>query len=206
MVKQTICSKQQVERYLLNQLSEEEETLFQQHLTHCEMCRSYITEIRALASIVGEKEFYQHKESGRSLSVWMRRYLKYGVSVAACLVILIGLSVYRHLKPSDKDILYPTNIEYQMRASGGNAGVKLIFPDRDSIHIDSNKPIVFKWDSSASFHLKVNFKDSTLFEMKGNGSEYSLPITTFTPYPYIHWTLTVNEQSYSGQIHFPTKN
>ncbi|WP_293666675.1 anti-sigma factor [uncultured Parabacteroides sp.] len=205
MDNKNICNKKQVERYLLNQMTEEEETLFQEHLIHCEACRSYMTEIRRLASIVGGEDLYYIKTPSVTNGTVRIRHLKYWLSVGACLLLLIGISIFRHERQQTEKGLYPTSIEYRNRASNGKADIKLLFPDQDTVKIKHSQPVLFKWDSSCSFHLKVQYEDTTLFDVKGNGMEYSLPVTTLSPYPYITWDLTVDEQSYSGQILFSNK-
>ncbi|MDR3268028.1 MAG: zf-HC2 domain-containing protein, partial [Tannerella sp.] len=45
----TLCSRVGVERYLLNRMSPEEETLFQKHLHTCRACNAYLSAARNLA-------------------------------------------------------------------------------------------------------------------------------------------------------------
>lgn len=194
-----ICGKKQVESYLLNQMTEEEETLFQEHLAQCESCCKYLTEIRTLASIVREEDLYMEtpfvkRKTNQGLGYWS--------SVAACILFLIGLSTFWYKKQQVEDMLYPTSIEYKNRASSDKADIQLLFPTQDTTNIKRNQPVVFKWDTLCSFHLKIRYKETTLLDIEGKGTEYTLPTATFTSYPHIYWILTVGEQSHSGQIIF----
>ncbi|MBP3517173.1 MAG: zf-HC2 domain-containing protein [Parabacteroides sp.] len=200
MDNKNICDKIQVERYLLNQMGQEEETRFQEHLSQCESCRDYLTKIRAIATIVGENDLPDIQVSTfQKKKIQMSRWL----SVAACILFAICISVFLHTKQQTADeVLYPTSIEYRNRASGDQVFVKLLYPDHDSICVPSSRSVLFRWDSPCTYQLKIRYKDTILLDVKGNGSEYALSSETFALYPYITWDLKVDEQSYSGQIIF----
>ena len=93
MDNQNICNKMQVERYLLNQMEQEEETRFQEHLTQCEPCRDYLTKIRVVATIVEENDLQDIPDStSRRKKIQMWRWS----SVAACILFVISISAFWH--------------------------------------------------------------------------------------------------------------
>ncbi|WP_195280693.1 zf-HC2 domain-containing protein [Parabacteroides johnsonii] len=198
MDNKNICDKTQVERYLLNQMEQEEETRFQVHLSQCESCRNYLAKVRAVAAIIGEND--QHTSGKKKIQLW------HWPSVAACILFMIGISVFSYKKYSKTDeVLYPTSIEYRNRASDSQTSVKLLYPDQDSINVPLCQPISFKWDYPCTYQLKARYKKTVLFDTEGNGSEYTLSTERFTPYPSITWDLKIDEQFYSGQIIFSNK-
>ena len=92
-----ICNRRQVERYLLNQMEDAEEDLFQQHLDRCETCRGYADSIRALSGIVGDEEVVPvacvSTEKKEKKHFILSQMLKWQ-SIAACVLLLVGLSFY----------------------------------------------------------------------------------------------------------------
>lgn len=198
MDNKNICDKTQVERYLLNQMEQEEETRFQEHLSRCESCRNYLAKVRAVAAIIGENN--QPTSQKKKIQLW------HWASVAACILFMAGISVFSYKKHQKaEEVLYPTSIEYRNRASDGQTSVKLLYPDQDSIYVPICQPISFKWDHPCTYQLKARYKETVLFDTEGNGSEYTLLTERFTPYPSITWDLKINEQFYSGQIIFSNK-
>nr|WP_129732598.1 zf-HC2 domain-containing protein [Parabacteroides goldsteinii] len=195
-----ICSKKQVERYLLNQMDLEEESSFQEHLAQCDSCRSYLERIRVVAAIVGDNNFQNNsfpEIKKKTFQLW------HWLSVASCILLMVGGATlgYKWYQKTD-EVLYPTSIEYRNRALADSLSVKLLYPDQDTIYIKSSQSVLFKWNYSCSYHLNAQYENIILFDIEGEGSEFSLFTDTLTSYPYIIWNLKVDEQSYSGQITF----
>lgn len=194
-----ICNKIQVERYLLNRMTEEEEFLFQKHLTNCESCRRYITKIRKLASVVGEEGFYVNTGTSKEKTFHIR-HLRFWMSTAACILLLVGISTFWYNKQHNENILYPTTIEHRNRATNSKVEVKLLYPNKDTIRIIRGKSLLFKWEPESSFHLKIKNRNKIILDEKGYGQEYSIPIKTFTLNSIFTWNITIDSLDYSGVI------
>lgn len=191
------CPKKQVERYLLNQMALDEETCFQEHLMRCEFCRTYLSEIRMLASVVGDEGliFCAPRKKRKMIQIRM-----WGVSVAACIIVLVGISTFWIKKHQAKEQIYSTYIEYNNRASADEADIKLLLPIKDTIFQKRNQPVLFRWTPSSSYRLRIFHEGINLLEVEGNGTDYTLFPTVFISYPSITWNLVVDEHSYFGQI------
>lgn len=176
-------------------MTQEEETLFQEHLINCESCHNYLTSIRTLASIVGQDGLYINSP----IKTHTHR-INYWLSIAACFLLVIGISIFWHKKQDSENMLYPISVEHQNRAANEQIKVKLLLPVQDTIKIHQRQPVLFQWTPQSPFYLKIKYKNETLFEIDGNEKKYILPTETLTLYPYIDWYLTVDEQSYSGRI------
>lgn len=194
---QKACSKKRVERYLLNQMTLDEETCFQKHLMQCELCRAYVSEIRMIASIVGNEDltFCAPQNKRKMIQIWKR-----GFSVVACLILLVGISTFWIKKYQTKERIYSTSIEYNNRASADEVGINLLFPIKDTISQKRNQPVLFRWTPSSAFHLQIFHEGINLLEIEGNGTDYILSPTIFISYPSITWNLVIDEHSYFGQI------
>ena len=193
------CSKKQVERYLLNQMTLEEETLFQNHLMRCEFCTTYLSEIRMIASIVGNEEltFCFPQKKRKMMRIWMRGWV-----VAACLILLVGISTFWIKRNQSKGQIYSTYIEYNNRASADEVGINLLFPIKDTIYQKRNQPILFRWNRSSPFHLRISYERIDLLEIDGDGADCTLSPMRFISYPSITWSLVIDKHSYVGQIAF----
>jgi len=131
----TICSRTSVERYLLNNMMTDEETLFQEHLHTCNSCRVYLNTLRNLAGVSSDEmqelsgmsgEISEPAEIKRqeptsknrekkkspviSLSTKMRWFL-----AAACLIPACGIFLYKFLR--EPGIPHTTQIMHQNKAS-----------------------------------------------------------------------------------------
>lgn len=193
-----ICNKTQVERYLLNRMTEEEEILFQKHLIDCESCRNYLSKIRKLAAIVGKDELYINTiHKNKSVDI---PYLKYWISTAACILLLTGISTLWYKKQQNENILYPTSIEHKIRSTNDKVEVKLLYPDKDTIKLYSGDYLLFKWEPQCSFHLKIIYKNKLILDEKGYGQNYSVPIKLLTSDSEFIWNMTIDSLVYSGII------
>jgi anti-sigma factor RsiW len=114
----TICSRSEVERYLLNRMSPGEETQFQQHLAHCEACLTYLNSLRALSLFVGEGLPQRLVQKKLQSSYKQRRYWLYRLPVAACILLALGIFFFRSGESLPEDGLpHEVSIQFQHRAS-----------------------------------------------------------------------------------------
>lgn len=194
-----ICNKTQVERYLLNRMTEEEEILFQKHLINCETCRNYLSKIRRLAAIVGQDGLYINTKIHNNKSVHAP-YLKYWISTAACILLVTGISTLWYKKQQNENTLYPTSIEHKIRSTNDKVEVKLFYPDKDTIRLYEEESLLFKWKPQCSFHLKIIYKDKLILDEKGYGQNYSVPIKLLTSDSELIWNMTIDSLVYSGII------
>ena len=192
------CNREQVGRYLLNRMTAEEETRFQQHLAGCKSCRQYMGQIRSLASLLKEEEL-----GGLSLCRNERtnNIKRYWISIAASLLLLVGLSVFWFVRRTSGEV-YPTSVMYKNRATYEQTDNQVVSPNQKTVQVKGYQDVCFRWDTEATFHLKIKDGVTVLFEIAGKGSEYVLPVKNYSAYPSLHWDLTVGEQSYSGELIF----
>ena len=195
------CDKKQAEAYLLNRLSPEEETLFQMHLATCESCRGYVQKVRTLATVLkadeeDEESVKEEKEKkGRKIP-----FGRYWLSVAACVLILVGISTLWHTTRQAEGMKYAVSVEENRRASQAKIPVRLLQPEQKMSLSGTEHVVQFEWNISCPYHLKVSYNETVLFETEGNGSEYALSTNMWTSYPHVNWKLTVDGEVYYGKI------
>jgi len=108
----TICSRTSVERYLLNKMTPDEETLFQNHLDSCNDCTDYLNIIRNVAGIGKDELPYIEVKATKTpefevltpkknfsaalhLSVTMRLIMLAACLIPVCIKYLTGSFVSR---------------------------------------------------------------------------------------------------------------
>lgn len=176
-----ICNRQQVERYLLNQMGEAEEDSFQQHLDRCDTCRDYADSIRALSGIIGDEEVVSvacvSPEKKEKKHFFLSRIWKWQ-SIAASILLLIGLSFYIGMqqgqRPDMRELIVqvPAGQRVELVLTDGtkvwlNAKTVLKFPNNFTgnsrevildgegyfdVTKDSNKPFIVKTEK---YNVKV---------------------------------------------------
>lgn len=104
--KNNICSRSEVERYLLNKMSADEETLFQQHLTTCQECNAYLQTLRNLAGFVGSDNMQQIDFGEEKEKRSNRRSIYYWISTAASILLIFGISFYFLNKGSQEETTF----------------------------------------------------------------------------------------------------
>lgn len=68
-----------------------EETGFQEHLETCKACRTYVNFIRRLSCLIADEELaYSERPVGRKKKIRLWSF----VSIAACIVLIAGISLY----------------------------------------------------------------------------------------------------------------
>lgn len=92
--KKHTCSRVEVERYLLNKMSFDDETLFQEHLVTCRECRLYLQAIRNLSGFAGEGDLQNITSPEKKKDLKTGKRIYYWVSVAAGILLVFGLSFY----------------------------------------------------------------------------------------------------------------
>jgi hypothetical protein len=114
-------SRRDAERYLLNQMTDEEETLFQQHLDTCATCRSALKQIRDLSQLFRRGEADRLVARTRPLNRLPVRYL-FRAAAASVLLVVVGLSVvFFSQQGRDNDEAHDLQIEHQHRDAVGYA-------------------------------------------------------------------------------------
>jgi hypothetical protein len=189
-----VCSPLQAERYLLNRMTANEEDRFQQHLEHCSICREYLKRVRTLSALIGDEDSSSLEEAESGPALRRRLRTSSAIAIAASLALLLVFSLYWVAGE------YPANgltshipfIREMSRANGGNVGLQVLFPDRDTVtFIISEKPLVLKWNMAAGYKLTLRSGGKKILQAKGFSDHYSFDREDLLRYRRIDWTLDV---------------
>ena len=230
----TFCSRTSVERYLLNRMSTDEETLFQEHLYTCDACRVYLSSLRNLAGMSNDeatnpaimtvkmpKPAAETREKKQTkvfpLSVTMRWML-----AAACLIPVGGILLYSFLR--EPGIAHNTQIMHQNRASveyadtsGSNLSLSgdtiivhdslyLFSPDQPSCIIDpTEEEIVFRWNRESGYQLLLEVDGKTIANIDSVGTACTVDSALAIKYEHLDWTLTIEGKELKGKLYIQTK-
>lgn len=198
--KSSICSKGQVERYLLNQMDDEEETAFQEHLLQCESCRTYLENLRKIAKNL-QLDHSESKTEGIRVSsiLKIRPYIL--VSAAASIILIVGLSFYFW---KDNNTYQLQQTDYSKAAISTNFA-ELIYPPEDEeisiIRLSENKEFfTFEWNNPTTFELLIKSGNKIILDKKGNSEKYDLKITEIQSFEDLDWELKLGNDEYKGKL------
>ena len=189
-----VCSPLQAERYLLNRMTTNEEDMFQQHLEHCGGCRDYLAQVRMLSAIIGGEDSTALAEEESETALRRRLKMPAVLTMAAALALLVVFSLYwvADEYPGNRLTSHIPFIREMSRANGGEAGLKVLFPDRDTVtFVISEKPLILKWNMTVNYKLILRSDGKTILQVKGVGDYYSLDREELLRYRRIDWTLDV---------------
>ncbi|MDR1919943.1 MAG: zf-HC2 domain-containing protein [Tannerellaceae bacterium] len=198
------CSRIQTERYLLNRLSAEEETRFQEHLETCQDCRRYVDSVRTLSALMGGDELHyathqraEPRKTARLLSLWPY------ISVAASVLLLVGISFYWVYRTDEYGTTsHETSINELSKGDLEEAPFQLLFPDKDTLSISTVKaPLIFKWNKAVDYRLILRAGNQTLVEVESSGDSYTLEVEKLGNWPAIDWVLYVENKEWNGRIY-----
>jgi hypothetical protein len=195
------CPRMLVERYLLNQMLPEEEAAFQEHLEACEVCRSYLQEVRSLSRLVIEEE--------KEVPVIRRRLFTW-LLAAAGILLLVGIPVFwGNYAARDTDPiagqggeLHDLLINHQHRAAVDYAPVELLFPKQPACEVNlAREALVFKWSREAAFRLRLASEGKPVFEADSVGDSCAPDAGKLAAYKQVDWTLAIEGKEMKGIIY-----
>jgi hypothetical protein len=195
------CSPLQTERYLLNRMTEEEETLFQQHLDTCETCRSYLKRVRDLSQAFREDDRPQTTLS--RLRPLKRPPVRYFFRAAAAGVLLVvGLSVFLSRRGQEYDGAHDLQIEHQHRAAVDYAdALEVSSPAQPVCTLDvRTTPLIFRWNRVTDYRLRITSGNRLVFTLDSVGDRYAPEPAAIAPYDSLEWTLEADETIIRGKI------
>ena len=199
------CSQVRAERYLLNRMSHEEETLFQIHLETCQACRSYIDSIRNLSNLILDDESVSPEisirktpEKGKKIKLWSF------ISIAACILVVIGFSysVFNNWDGRSGISTHTVYLDHQTKGDKAEMNIEMIFPQKEAVLLNTGTPLIFRWDMETNYRLVVLQGNQTLVENKGYGDHFSMPSVIKLEDPTVlDWVLTVDNKELKGKIY-----
>ena len=220
----TICSLTSVERYLLNKMSTDEETLFQEHLHTCSACGAYLSSIRNLAGIKNEKSLsptaMRLKKRQVPLIFLSTNLLR--VMAAACLLPVCVILLYKYLRepgiPSDTQIIYQNKASvayvdtscFSRSLSDKQANrldtLFLLSPTQPvSIVYPAEEEIVFRWHGESSFQLKLEANGKIVAYIDSVGTNCTIDSSLAACHEYLDWTLAIEGKKRKGRLYIQTK-
>ena len=214
-VDNTVCSRASVERYLLNRMTTDEETLFQEHLLVCDTCKGYLNILRNVAGISNDElteseaiirempkpeSMNEKKKRTTALSVNMRWVL-----LAACLIPICLIMLYQFLR--EQGVPHDTHIMRQNKASVEYADtLTLFFPAQpDCIVNPSKAEIVFRWNRESDYRLLLETAGKTVATIDSVGISYTVDTSLALRYEQLDWTLVVAGKELKGRLYIQTK-
>lgn len=209
----TICSRTSVERYLLNKMTPDEETLFQNHLDTCNDCRDYLDIIRNVAGICKDempdmavnipkipksKVITPIKKLSAAihLPVSMR-----WVMLAACLIPVCVIIFNRFFR--EPGIPHSTHIMHQNRATVEYAdSISLFFPIQPicTVH-PAREEIVFRWNIESDYRIQLESDGKTVVTITGTGMTCKIDSLQIILYEQLDWTLVLQGKELKGRLY-----
>ncbi|GHT29813.1 hypothetical protein AGMMS49574_07610 [Bacteroidia bacterium] len=185
---------------MLNKMSPGEETSFQEHLETCKACRTYVNSIRRLSCLIADEELAYtttptvKRQVGRKKKIRLWSF----VSIAACIVLIAGVSLYvsNNGTPSHK-----TYINRQSKADRAEMELEMVFPDKAEIKLPAGRPVEFKWNREVEYKLVVRYGKRMIVEAEGNGSSYRMEAAWTEGLPALEWTLSAGGKELKGIIY-----
>jgi hypothetical protein len=190
------CSQRRAGRYLLNRMTEAEETLFQQHLEDCEACRSYVDSVRRLSGLVaGELPAYAGTSAIRKPArLWTF------ASIAASILLAVGFSVYVFSDGGGAD--HRTSVNHRTLGDREEMDAELIFPGQPADTLRAGELPAFRWNREAAYELVLRSGSQTLLKAKGNGRAYTPDAGSIKGYRALDWVLTLDGKPFNGTLYF----
>ena len=197
------CSRTDAERYLLNQMTGDEETLFQEHLGTCETCRSCLEQIRSLSQIFLKDDDRQHPffKLRRSKKP-SARYLGYRAA-AAVILLAGGLAVFLSRRNAGQDGAHHLQIEYRHKATVEYADTTLewLSPPYPLCTLNvRSAPLLFRWNRITAYRLRITSGDRTVIAVDSIGDCYTPDPAAVEACDSMLWTLETEELTRTGKI------
>jgi len=149
------CSQEQIERYLLNKMLPGEETLFQIHMGSCSTCRARINTLRRLSYLVADEELvYVETPDKEKYKKEKRKKLRFWSvisSIAACIALIIGISVFKHIREVRYTNEYRKNIALardMVNSSSYNEAASVSLAPQSDVDIDIPRAAVINGETT----------------------------------------------------------
>ena len=198
-------SQVQTERYLLNKMSPDEETLFQIHLEECEDCRSYVNTVRRLSCLIADEELGYTDMFAEKKEAKVQKKLRFRsiISIAACIVLITGISIFLRdtLKDGYGGSIHETHINRQSKTDKVEMAIEMLFPDKEEVSLQAGQPLEFKWNKVTAYQLIVRHGDRTIVETGGFGEYYLLSAKKMKGLSVLDWVLVIENKEFKGKIH-----
>jgi len=226
----TICSRTSVERYLLNRMTTDEETLFQEHLPTCNSCSGYLKVLRNVAGIDSDESLHaedtpqemlkppvvtHEKKQARilPLSVTWRRII-----LAACLIPICLITLYCFLH--EPGIAHDPHINHQHKASvdytdtftltegtvNSMDTLYLLFPTQPVCTVNPTKEdIIFRWNRECDYQLRLETDGKTVATIDSMGMTITIDSSLVVKYNQLEWTLILGGKKLKGTLNIQTK-
>jgi hypothetical protein len=201
--KNNSCTRVDAERYLLNQMTDDEETLFQQHLDTCETCRSCLRQVRSLAqALLGDDD---RRTAVFRLRPFKRPPLRYLFRAAAVGALLVagGLSVFLSKRNAGSDGAHDLRIEHRRRAAieYADASLELLSPPYPVCTLDVRAtPLLFRWNRATAYRLRITSGGRTVIAVDSVGDCYTPEPAAVAACDSLLWMLETEGQVIKGII------
>jgi len=198
------CSQAQAGKYLLNKMTPDEETLFQSHLEACKTCQAYVNTVRRLSCLISDEEpaYLQtaaatKQQNAQKIRLWSI------ASIAASVLVILGISyaVFTNRESESGVLAHETFIEQRTTADRMEIAVEMLFPDKEIVTMDADRPLVFKWNKETDYKLVVKHDNQLVLETEGFGELYELATKSMEGFTELDWVLTAEGQDFKGTIH-----
>jgi hypothetical protein len=186
-------------------MSPGEETRFQQHLEECNVCRAYVNSIRRLSCLIADEELVYAKTPLRKRPVREKTRLWSFVSIAACVLLVGGLSIYIFNDGGPGVLNHKTSVNRQAVADKEEMEVGMIFPDKEEVTVGEGDSLVFRWNREASYKLILRSGEQIVAEAKGEGGNYAPEADKIKGIHVLNWALTLDGKKFKGKIYFNNK-
>jgi len=206
MIKQDskYCSKINTEKYLLNKMSSEEETIFQMHLEECIGCRTYLNLIRNLSCVIAEEELVYAKISGAKTKIKVKTVPLWSFfSIAASIIIIIGITftIFNKRESQFGITTHDTYINTIYKADKSTTVEEMLFPDKEEITLNSSKPLEFRWKRETNYELKVFEGRKTVLDVTGFGDHFFPLIVEKDKSFMLDWLIKIDNDEFRGVIY-----
>lgn len=197
------CSQSRAEKYLLNKMPACEETLFQQHLETCKGCRAYVDSVRRLSIFIADEELAcvsmpLAPKPAKEIRLWSF------ASIAACLLLIGGLSVYVFQDGGYGLSHHRTSVNRQSLGDKEEMEVAVTFPGKDVVTVRAGAPLVFRWNKEANYHLILRHEKQIVVEAKGKGMNYTTSAGKIKGFRSLEWVLHLDGKQFNGKLYFNT--
>jgi len=199
----THYSRAQAEQYLLNKMSLDQETHFQEHLETCDTCKAYISAIRKLSCLVANEELSYIQTPAQRVTIQRQKMRLYTyLSIAACVMLVSGVSLYFYTNKENRygSSTHKIHINQQIKADHAEMTIEMLFPDEEIIWLSPDTPLQFKWNKEAQYKLIIRHNGHTIIETEGCGDLYTPESEKIKGYTVLDWVLLIDEKEFKGQI------
>jgi hypothetical protein len=179
-------------------MSSGEETAFQEHLETCKACRTYVNAIRRLSCLTSEEELVYAAPAVEKPAAGKRIRLRTFMSIAACIVLVVGISLYINNQGTS---YHETYINTQSKADKAEMRTEMLFPDKEAIRSFADQPVVFLWSKEAEYRLVIRYGNKIIVEVEGYGAYYIPETKLLAGLPEFEWMLNFGDEEFKGRIY-----